>query len=84
MARSQSLDTQAGFAPSGPARPFGSILFPDRIVDVSAFAEPAFFSDLNLDQAVDAITAGAQEYELKPFFHGARLLPPLREPRDRA
>ena len=69
MALSQSLDTQAGFAPSGPARPFGSILFPDRIAEVSAFAEPAFFSDLNLDRAVDAITAGAQEYELKPFFH---------------
>jgi DNA mismatch repair protein MutS len=69
MARTQSIDTQAGFARSSPARPFESILFPDGIVDVSALAEPAFFSDLNLDQAVDAITLGWEEYELKQFFY---------------
>ena len=50
---------------------FHSILFQkmkDRITEETDDA-PVFFVDLNLDQVVAAITAGKQEYNLKPFLH---------------
>lgn len=50
---------------------FHSVLFQGTEDSISeeAPAEPSFFADLNLDQIVDAITAGKQEYNLKPFFY---------------
>jgi DNA mismatch repair protein MutS len=49
---------------------FASILFVDQ--DDRRTAEhavaPYFFEDLNLDQIVNAITAGRDDYNLKPFY----------------
>ena len=55
-----------------PARvAFDSILYEDGVNGVRNAPRdvPAYFRDLNLDQIVDAITAGKQEYDLKPFFY---------------
>ncbi len=50
---------------------FRSILFKDT--DGSLKEEspepPVFFVDLNLDQVIDVVTAGRQDYNLKPFFY---------------
>lgn len=53
-----------------PQEIFRSILFSDG-QDVSAEASqsaPEYSSDLNLDQIVEAVTAGRDEYDLKPFL----------------
>jgi DNA mismatch repair protein MutS len=50
---------------------FYSILFltsTDRVED-DARGAPEFFGDLNCDQIVHAITAGKDDYNLKPFFY---------------
>jgi len=49
---------------------FHSILFERAINSIKKETPetPVFFADLNLDQVVDAITRGREEYNLKPFF----------------
>lgn len=58
---------------------FHSILFrrPASITKKETIEAPAFFPDLNLDQVIDSMTGGRQEYNLKPFFHT-----PLRDVDD--
>ncbi len=50
---------------------FHSVLFEktDDSLTTETLEAPAFFADLNLDRIIDAITAGKQEYNLKPFFY---------------
>jgi len=50
---------------------FRSILFDDSGIsrDIDGREAPEFFTDLNLDQIVASITAGREEYNLKPFFY---------------
>ena len=51
-----------------PHRHFGSILF-ERAEDMSTAHElPAFIGDSNLNQIVDAVTAGLEEYRLQELF----------------
>ncbi|MEG6568454.1 MutS-related protein [Thermoanaerobacterium thermosaccharolyticum] len=50
---------------------FQSILFinVDDLLNKEVQNEPDFFRDLNIDQIVEAITFGRNEYNLKPFFY---------------
>ena len=54
-----------------PAVAFRSILFADAgaPAEIDRQQAPEFFTDLNLDQIVDSMTAGRDEYNLKPFFY---------------
>ncbi len=53
--------------------PFHSMLFDGPALGAGALEreEPAFFTDLNLDQVIGSIIAGREEYDLAPFFYTA-------------
>lgn len=59
-----------------PTEPSCSVLFdrPDDRADLDRSRVPGFFKDLNLDEVIGSITAGREEYDLKPFFYA-----PLRD-----
>ena len=46
-----------------------SILFSGPELPSLCTAQPGCFSDLNLDQLLQTLTAGRQEYQLEPFFY---------------
>lgn len=50
---------------------FYSILFEktEEGINKETPEAPVFFADLNLNQIIDAITTGKEEYHLKPFFY---------------
>jgi DNA mismatch repair protein MutS len=52
---------------------FRSILFDESAINSATGGreEPEFFTDLNLDQIIASVTAGRDEYNLKPFFYTA-------------
>ncbi len=56
---------------SATSVPFRSILSDESEIgtDIDGQQAPEFFTDLNLDQIVASITAGRDEYNLKPFFY---------------
>ncbi len=47
---------------------FHSILFDQESFPQGEVEQPDFFTDLNLDQVIHAITASREDYHLKPFF----------------
>jgi len=53
------------------AASFESILFEpcDGPSDIGEVEEPDYFADLNLDQLLESMTAGREQYELKPLFY---------------
>jgi hypothetical protein len=55
----------------GNCVPFRSILFDDSEIrsDIDSREAPEYFTDLNLDQIIESMTAGRNDYNLKPFFY---------------
>ncbi|MGH7051927.1 MAG: MutS-related protein [Acetobacteraceae bacterium] len=51
------------------AETFRSILFVDGARVADGRAPPDILGDLNLDQIIEGVTTGREEYDLKPFFY---------------
>jgi DNA mismatch repair protein MutS len=65
-----SVYTSDDLSRPAAAEPFRSILFSNVADEPSAEPdEPAFFTDLNLDQLISAVLAGREAYNLRPFFY---------------
>lgn len=64
------MTAQQGALPRTEAT-FASILFgaDGAPADLAERSPPDCLADLNLDRVIDGITAGREEYELKPFFY---------------
>jgi DNA mismatch repair protein MutS len=56
---------------TGPIAEFESVLFEhgEECGRAEHLGEPDIFGDLNLDQVLEAMTAGREAYSLKPFFY---------------
>jgi DNA mismatch repair protein MutS len=74
----RSIRSEAAATSSEPAElalagkvgaPFASILFINPPEAIDSAGVPACFRDLNLDQVIDAITLGREDYNLRPYFH---------------
>ncbi len=64
-------DPVEALARSQTSAPFESILFEQRrhASGVDDLEQPDFFGDLNLDQLVESITSGHEQYSLERFFY---------------
>jgi len=79
FASAKRVDNSVRYSPVGPHATvaqhppaFRSILNEDGRDAAGGESEaPSCFRDLNLDQILDSITVGREEYDLKPFFHAA-------------
>jgi DNA mismatch repair protein MutS len=69
----EQIEFDTDEAQTHPAPAFSGILFnrTEDILQKKALESeaPVFFVDLNLNQIIDAITIGKEEYNLKPFFY---------------
>ena len=70
MTELDRLDLEPGLV-NGQARvgDFPSILFGGERATLSGGEEPPFFRDLNLDQVVESLLAGRDQYDLRSFFY---------------